>query len=141
MRVRHPSFTVGYRMTSGGRSICYIPDNELVGGPHETAPETAEAWRKRFINFCRGADVLVHDAMFTDDEHRTRMGWGHSTFQQTLDFAAEAEVKRLLFFHHAPERTDDELVEIVDQRREEAAARGLRLEVDAAAEGNEIALQ
>jgi phosphoribosyl 1,2-cyclic phosphodiesterase len=137
MRVRHPSFTVGYRMDSGGRSICYVPDNELVGGGHETA----KGWRERFLDFCRGTDVLIHDAMFTDEEHGTRMGWGHSTFQQTLDLAAEAGVKRLLFFHHAPERTDDELVEIVDQRREEAATRGLRLEVDAAAEGNEIALQ
>ena len=121
MRVRHPSFTVGYRLEAGGRSMCYIPDNELVGGSHETA----KGWRARLLQFCGGTDLLVHDAMFTDEEYRARTGWGHSTFQQALDLAAEAGVARLMFFHHAPERVDDKLAEIVDRRREEAATRGL----------------
>ena len=137
MRVRHPSFTVGYRLEAGGRSMCYIPDNELVGGSHETA----KGWRARLLQFCGGTDLLVHDAMFTDEEYRARTGWGHSTFQQALDLAAEAGVARLMFFHHAPERVDDKLAEIVDRRREEAATRGLSLDVDAAAEGAEILLQ
>ena len=137
MRVRHPSFAVGYRIAAGGRSICYIPDNELVGGSHETA----KGWREHLIEFCGGADLLVHDAMYTDEEYRARAGWGHSTFQQALDLAGEAGVRHLMFFHHAPERVDDELAEIVDRRREEAAARGMSLEIDAAAEGAEILLQ
>ena len=137
MRVRHPSFAVGYRLEAGGRSMCYIPDNELVGGDHETA----QGWRARLLQFCEGADILVHDAMFTDEEYRERTGWGHSTFQQALDLAAEAGVGRLMFFHHDPERVDDELAEIVDRRRGEAATRGLSLEVDAATEGAEILLQ
>ena len=137
MRVRHPSFAVGFRMEAEGRSFCYVPDNELVEGSHETA----KGWRERLLDFCGDTDLLIHDAMFTDEEYRVRAGWGHSTFQQTLDLAAEAGAKRLMFFHHAPERTDEALAEIVDRRREEAAARGLHLEVDAAAEGTEIALK
>ena len=137
IRVRHPSFTVGYRIEAGGRSMCYIPDNELVGGNHETA----KGWRARLLQFCGDTDLLVHDAMFTDEEYRARVGWGHSTFQQALDLAAEAGVARLMFFHHAPERVDDELGEIVERRREEAATRGLSPEVDAAAEGAKILLQ
>ena len=137
MRVRHPSFAVGYRLEAGGRSLCYIPDNELVGGNHETE----KGWRARLLEFCGGADLLVHDAMFTDPEYEARAGWGHSTFRHALDLAAEAGVARLMFFHHAPERTDESLTEIVDLRREEAAARGLSLQVDAAVEGSGILVQ
>jgi phosphoribosyl 1,2-cyclic phosphodiesterase len=135
MRVRHPSFAVGYRFTIGGRSLCYVPDNELVGGTYDVG----RGWRERLVRFCAGTDLLVHDAMFTDEEYPSRAGWGHSTFHQTLDLAAEAGVKRLLFFHHAPERTDVALAEIVDRMRDEAASRGLAMSMDAAAEGTEIA--
>lgn len=137
MRVRHPSFAVGYRLHTAGRSVCYIPDNELIGGPYDLG----RGWRERVVRFCADADLLVHDAMFTEDEYPSREGWGHSTFRQTLDLAAEAGVKRLLFFHHAPERTDEALSEIVDRMRDEAAARGISLPMDAAAEGTEIAFQ
>lgn len=137
MRVRHPSFAVGYRMTRADRSVCYVPDNELIGGTYDVGP----GWRERFIRFCAGCDLLVHGAMFTDEEYRSRVGWGHSTFRQTVDLAAEAGVRRLLFFHHAPDRTDTALAEIVDRMREEAASRGLSMTMDAAAEGTEIAFQ
>jgi phosphoribosyl 1,2-cyclic phosphodiesterase len=138
MRVRHPSFTVGYRLSAGGRSFCYIPDNELVGGDYPVG----RGWREQLVRFCGDADLLVHDAMFTEEEYAAnRKGWGHSTFKQSLDLAAEAGVKRLMFFHHAPERTDAALSEIVDRRREEAAARKLALEVDAADEGTEISFE
>jgi phosphoribosyl 1,2-cyclic phosphodiesterase len=138
MRVRHPSFAVGYRLTAAGRSVCYIPDNELMGGDYPVG----RGWRERLVRFCAGADLLVHDAMFTEEEYAaSRKGWGHSTFQQALDLAAEAGVKRLMFFHHAPERVDSALAEIVEQRREEAAARKLKLVVDAADEGTEISFE
>lgn len=137
MRVRHPSYAVGYRLQSGGRSVCYIPDNELVGGSYDVGP----GWRDRLVRFCGGADLLVHDAMFTDEEYPHRSGWGHSTFRQALDLAVEAGVEALLFFHHAPDRTDDALAEIVDRTREEAASRGLRMSLDAAAEGCGLSFQ
>lgn len=137
MRVRHPSFAVGYRLESAGRSICYVPDNELRGGHYDVGP----SWRERFVRFCGGADLLVHDAMFTDEEAASREGWGHSTFRQTLELAHEAGVKRLIYFHHAPERTDEALSDIVDRMRDEAASRGIKVPIDAAAEGTEIAFQ
>lgn len=138
IRVRHPSFTVGYRLDAGGHSVCYVPDNELVGGEYAVEP----GWRERLVRFCSGCDLLIHDAMFTDEEYRrSRTGWGHSTFGQATDLAAEAGARRLLFFHHAPERTDAALAAIVERQREEAASRGLGLHVDAADEGTEIAFE
>jgi phosphoribosyl 1,2-cyclic phosphodiesterase len=137
LRVRHPSFAVGYRLQAGDCSICYIPDNELIAGRFDLGRD----WRARLIRFCGHTDLLIHDAMFTEEEYPSRQGWGHSTFRQTLDLAADAGVKRLLFFHHAPDRTDTALAEIVDRMRDEAGSRGLSLALDAAAEGTEIAFQ
>jgi phosphoribosyl 1,2-cyclic phosphodiesterase len=134
MRVRHPSFTVGYRLDANGRRVCYIPDNELEGGMYGTGPD----WGKRLRAFIRGADVLFHDSMYTEEEYPNRVGWGHSTFRQTLELAIEAGVKRLVFFHHAPERTDEQLDAIVGAFREEVASRSLAIQVDAASEGTEI---
>ncbi|MGD2067477.1 MAG: MBL fold metallo-hydrolase [Gemmatimonadota bacterium] len=131
IRVRHPSFTVGYRIETGGRRVCFVPDDELVGGDHETS----EGWREKMVRFLHGSDLLLHDAMYTDEEYPARIGWGHSTFRQAMTLAAEAEVRKLLFFHHAPERTDAELERIVTRSREIAAEEGYHFEIDGAREG------
>jgi len=137
LRVRHPSFTVGYRLDAPGGTFCYVPDNELGGGEY---PLTA-GWKERFLAFLEGADVLFHDAMLTEEEYPSRTGWGHSTFGQAVDLAGEAGVDRLYFFHHAPERSDVELDEIVERFREDVDRRGLDLEVGAAFEGEDIRIE
>ncbi len=134
MRVQHPSFTVGYRVESQGRSITYVPDNELSGDAYGLDA----GWRNRLVELVGDSDVLIHDAMYTDEEYPKRIGWGHSTFNQAAELAHEAGVKKLLFFHHAPERDDSALWEIVLRQQDLVASRGWNLEVDAAAEGHEI---
>jgi len=134
MRVRHSTITFGYRIEGAGRSVVYIPDNELEGGPFPTPI----GWRDGIENFVRGADVLFHDAMFTNDEASSFQGWGHSTFEQALDLSLRAEVRKLYFFHHAPNRTDAELDALLERFRKEAADRGGDLSVHAAAEGSEF---
>ena len=131
MRVRHPSFTVGYKIEGFGKRICFIPDNELIGGEYEVS----EGWRERLVDFIDGADLLLHDAMYTEDEYPAKVGWGHSTFDQAMELADEAGVKKLLFFHHAPERTDVELEELVGEARESADRKGYTFAVDGAREG------
>ena len=137
LRVRHPSYVVGYRIEVGGRVVCFIPDNEVEGDGYEVG----EDWRARLVDFVHGADLLIHDSMYTDEEYPSRQGWGHSTFSQSIRLAEEGEVKKLLFFHHDPERSDDAIDEIVGRVRDEARARGSDLEVDAAAEGFDFSLQ
>lgn len=134
MRVRHQSNTLGYRIESEDRSIVFIPDNELEGGPFPTPA----GWREALVDFVKGADVLLHDAMFTAREAPRYRGWGHSTYEETLELAMEAEVRRLAFFHHAPIRVDDELDELVERYAGVAASRGADLIVGAAVEGGEI---
>ncbi len=136
LRVQHPSNVVGYRIEADGRAVCFVPDNEVEGDGYDTGPD----WRGALVDFVRGADVLVHDAMYTEEEYAERKGWGHSTFRQALRLAEEAEVGRLFFFHHDPERTDEEIDEIVGRVRDEALARGCALAMDAAAEGFDFPL-
>jgi len=137
MRMRHPSYTVGYRVEAFGRSVVFIPDNELVGGPFPTP----SGWRDKLEKFVGGADILIHDAMYTDAEYPRMEGWGHSTFSQTLELAERSGVKQVFFFHHAPERSDRELNHILQGYRNEVGERGLNLEVHAAFEGKQVLIE
>lgn len=137
-RVRHPADTYGYRIRSGSASVAYIPDNELVGASY---PVDGPDWYPGLVDFLDGADVLFHDAMFTDAEYSRVEGWGHSTFSQAVRLAEDAGVKRLYFFHHAPERTDADLLRILDEARADVDRRGSRLKLGVAAEGEDILVQ
>jgi phosphoribosyl 1,2-cyclic phosphodiesterase len=137
MRVRHPSVTLGYRLVmSDGSTLVYVTDDELTGGEYEVGPN----WRKRFVEFIGGADLLIHDSTYTPEELPRYTGWGHSTYAESVDLALEAGVKRLALFHHEPDHGDAALDEITDRARELAARSNGRLEVEAAAEGKQITL-
>jgi phosphoribosyl 1,2-cyclic phosphodiesterase len=133
MRVRHAEHTCGYRVRAGGASLAYVPDNELgesFGGE----------WYERLVAFLDGVDLLFHDAMFADEDYDRFRGWGHSTYGQAIRLAEDAGVRRLALFHHAPDRTDDELDAILDALRADLAARGSSLELIMAAEGEELSV-
>ena len=135
MGVRHPGGALAYRFTDRedeSRALVYVSDNELNPvALYEDRPD----WRRRFVEFTRGAAVLVHDTMYTADEYPSFVGWGHSTDEDAVELAIEAEVERLVLFHHRPERTDDAVDACVERCRALVAARGGRVEVLAAAEG------
>jgi phosphoribosyl 1,2-cyclic phosphodiesterase len=133
--VRHPGGALGYRFSAGNgeaRALVYVSDNELSQqAKYDDPPE----WRRKLVAFMHGASVLVHDTMYTAEEYRSFIGWGHSTHEQAVDLALEAGVKRLVLFHHRPERSDDEVDRCVENCRAVVARRGGALPVLAAAEG------
>jgi phosphoribosyl 1,2-cyclic phosphodiesterase len=123
---------VGAALNGHGRGLVYISDNEL----RPAAPyEFTATWRRDLVRFVHGARVLVHDAMFTAEEYAHHHGWGHSTYEDAVELALEAEVETLVLFHHKPERTDDEVDRRTDDCRTMAAHHGGSLRVVAAAEG------
>ena len=133
--VRHPGGAMGYRFSSGNghdRALVYISDNELSP---EARYDDPPGWREKLVNFAHGASVLVHDTMYTTEEYRSFVGWGHSTHEQAVELALEAKVERLVLFHHRPERSDEEVDHCVDVCRALVARRGGSLHVLAAAEG------
>ncbi|HEY0970623.1 MAG TPA: MBL fold metallo-hydrolase [Gemmatimonadales bacterium] len=136
--VRHPGGALGYRLAGGngwGGAVVYIPDNELDPAAAYAAPPD---WRARLVDFLHGADVLVHDAMYTAEEAAAHRGWGHSSALAAVELALEAGVRRLVLFHHHPERSDDEVDALLDVCRARAGRAGGALEVLAAAEGQQL---
>jgi phosphoribosyl 1,2-cyclic phosphodiesterase len=138
MRVRHPAVTLGYRLAMpGGASIVYVTDDELgPAGQYEVGPK----WRERFVKFIGGADLLIHDSMYTPEECTAHAGWGHSSYVEAVELARESGAKRLALFHHEPEHTDEATDVIAEQARDVAARSGCRTQVVAAAEGLKITL-
>lgn len=106
-RLNHPGGATGYRFRHAGHSLCVITDHEHGN------PEIDEAVER----FVLGADIMVYDAMYTDAEYPSRIGWGHSTWQKALDLAERAEVKVPVIMHHDPSRTDDALDAIGEEMR------------------------
>src|SRR5437870_4084556 len=139
MRLRHPGTTLGYRLTpaAGGPSMAYVTDNELGPGGHY---ETAASWRKDFVAFLGGVELLIHDAMYTPEELEEHRGWGHSTFEEAVALAGDAGVKRLVLFHHEPEHGDEAIDALLAAARRQARAKGLPAEVVAAQEGMTLTL-
>ena len=64
--------------------------------------------------------------------------YGHSRIEDAIETAQAAEVDRLVLFHHAPTRTDDELDAIVNRFRQMLTVQGSALQLLAAAEGMEL---
>ncbi|MDX1529910.1 MAG: MBL fold metallo-hydrolase [Rhodothermales bacterium] len=104
-RVNHPGKSFSYRIEHDDRAFVFAPDSEL--NPPEEEVRYAD-----FVEFCRGADVLCHDAQYRAAEVLDRRGWGHSAVEEAAALAVDAEADHLILFHHDPERTDPELDQI-----------------------------
>jgi phosphoribosyl 1,2-cyclic phosphodiesterase len=127
--VCHPGPTVGYRLTSPRGTLAYIPDHEpALGVPSFPA---AGIWTSGFA-IAKGADLLIHDGQYGSTEYPRHVGWGHSTIEHALAFAALAGVRHLVTFHHDPAHDDYDI-----DRLTAAATAALRPEfqVTAGAEG------
>jgi CheY-like chemotaxis protein len=106
MLLKHPGNCLGYRVDYHGRSFCYITDNELYPADSEFADED---FLRKLADFCRGANVMVHDCTYFDREYATKVHWGHSSLSEVCRLAHLAEVERLWIHHHDPEQKDDDI--------------------------------
>lgn len=124
----HPrNGVIFYRIEAGGHSLVYATDTEGFHGGDQ-----------RLVRFAQGADLLIHDAMYTGEKYTGSFvppqGWGHSTPEMALQIAEQAGVPRLCLFHHDP-MNDDAAIS-----RLEAAAQARLPGAFAAREGLEISL-
>jgi phosphoribosyl 1,2-cyclic phosphodiesterase len=115
MLLAHPGNCLGYRTTYGGRSICYITDNELF--PESSEYYSAE-YEARLLDFVRDADALIMDANYFDEEYESKTGWGHSSISQVARFASRSGAKTLYLFHHDHGHDDNDIDRKVDIARD-----------------------
>ncbi len=106
MLLSHPGNCLGYRVTYGGKSICYITDNELF---LPSSPEHNAHYVRSLVEFVQGTNILITDTTYTDEGYLSKVGWGHSCVGQVVEFAHAAGVGELDLFHHDPGDTDDDI--------------------------------
>ena len=107
---------MGYRISTSGESLAYLPDHEPVLGMKRLC--LPGEWTSGFA-LAQDVDLLLHDAQYTDEEYLSRVGWGHSSVNDAFDFAVMSQTKHLVPFHHDPEHSD----EFLDALFAEAAER------------------
>ncbi len=125
---RHPDGVLAYRVELDGQVVVFATDIEH-----------GETLDSSFLRFAEGADLLIHDAQYSEAEYRgdigpSRRGWGHSTWEQAVGVARAAGAAQLALFHHDPFRKDDAVAGI------EASARKLFPASFAAREGGLVRL-
>lgn len=113
----HPGPTVGYRIESKAGSLAYLPDHEPKMGA-ETWP-TDPNWISGYA-LCRDADLLIHDGQFSRALYAERVGWGHSSLFDALQFAEIARVRRFATFHYDPNDDDAEVDALISNAIQEA---------------------
>ena len=124
----HPDGVFVYKVEEGGKSLIYATDNEHFTCIHP-----------KFADFIRGADVLIYDTQFTDDEYsgktgRCRASWGHSTIEEAVKVARATDVGKLVMWHHDPYHDDAKIADMEKWAKERFA------NTEAAFEGMEIDL-
>lgn len=97
-------WTTAYRITADGKTVTYLSDVEYPSADEPSAEAVALA---------RDADLLIHDAMHSDQDYPSRRGWGHSPAHAGVVVAERARAKKLALFHHSPDATDAMIDEVV----------------------------
>src|SRR5207237_8011599 len=100
--------------------------------PHSPLPGHNAQMHKldrRHSEFLAGADLVIHDAQYTDKEYANHRGWGHSPMEYVSEIGQLAGVKQMAFSHHDPGRTDDALDQIVESIRSDLKEKGSLMHV------------
>jgi phosphoribosyl 1,2-cyclic phosphodiesterase len=121
--MNHPILCLGYRFEYKGKTIVTAYDNEPFRNLFPTDPAdpsydedaaregelVAKEENEKLLRFFLDADILIHDAQYTEKEYSGHLGWGHSSYERAVNWAHKSHVKNLVLFHHDPNRTDEQL--------------------------------
>lgn len=122
--LNHPDGATAYRIEYADRSLCYVTDTEHVPGQPD----------RNILGLIAGADLVIYDSTYTEEEFRCKIGWGHSTWEEGIRLCRAAEAQRLALFHHDPDH-DDAMVAAIERD-----AQAVWPEVFAAREGMTVTL-
>lgn len=105
--LNHTDPCYAYKISDGQTTVVYASDHEAIDN----------SVNRDFVNWARDCDILIHDAMYLDDEYRTRTGWGHSSYIMACRNAREIRPKQVILTHHEPLRSDSEIDRIQEELR------------------------
>ncbi|MEE9372307.1 MAG: MBL fold metallo-hydrolase [Saprospiraceae bacterium] len=97
----HPGAAYSFRIEREGKVAVFIYDIEH-----------GEKIDPGAVELAKDADLLVHEAQYTNQELKSRKGWGHSSYDQAIEVAKRAGVKELILTHHDPEHDDNFLLKM-----------------------------
>ncbi|MBN4066976.1 response regulator [Simkania negevensis] len=111
----HPGPTLGFKLISPDRTIIYVTDNEFLVGYHghpnkihKNSPLLVPY--EGFIDFCKGADFIVHEAQYFPEDYLKKVGWGHSSISNVTVLLKHTGIKRWVVTHHDPDHGDAALL-------------------------------
>lgn len=104
IKQNHPGGSFGYRIEDKEKIVVVCTDIE-----HGNSVSSD------IVEFCKNADLLVHDGQYTSEELQGHRGWGHSSYDQAIEVAERAGVKKLVITHHDPEHNDALLRQIEEE--------------------------
>jgi phosphoribosyl 1,2-cyclic phosphodiesterase len=107
--LNHPNGATGYRIDYDGKSVVYVTDTEHIPGKPD----------QNILGLIEGADMVIYDSTYTEEEFPEKIGWGHSTWNEGMKLCKAANVKQLAIFHHDPEHLDDFMDDIEVQAQKE----------------------
>ncbi|MDR0474100.1 MAG: MBL fold metallo-hydrolase [Treponema sp.] len=103
--LNHPLLCLGYRFEYQGKSVVTIYDHEF----YREKTEAAAVENAKIQSFIENADLVIHDSQYTSAEIKNHLGWGHSSYEEAFNMAVKLKIKKLIFFHHDPNRNDIQL--------------------------------
>ncbi|MDR3166977.1 MAG: MBL fold metallo-hydrolase [Treponema sp.] len=130
--LNHSILCLGYRFEYQGKSIVTAYDHEPFRNLFPTDPAeygynehiaregelAAQEENEKLLYFFAGADILIHDTQYTAREYAAgKQDWGHSSYEDAINAAIRAKVKKLIFFHHDTGRTDKQLTRLETKYR------------------------
>ena len=136
--LNHPALTLGYRLQADGATVVYACDHEPHSRMLATGDGDITGQDLRHAEFANRADLLIHDAQYTADEYKTKVGWGHSSVEYVVKLSRFAQVKRVALTHHDPLRDDDAIDRLVADVRTKLRQDSSSLDVFAAFEGQVV---
>jgi phosphoribosyl 1,2-cyclic phosphodiesterase len=129
--LNHTNGCLGFRFDFHGKTVVYCTDTEhKIGSKDENV-----------VRLAMGADLFIYDSMYTEQEYLNgKIGWGHSTYEEAIELARLAQVKKLIFFHHDPEHYDQFLDEKLCEWQEKSKNAHDSFEIEMATEGKQYQL-
>ncbi len=141
--LNHPVINFGYRIECAGKSVFFTGDHEPPYNIYETTDEEFSEYQqfvdekaRAIAHAMQGVDVLIADCSYTTQEYPAKKGWGHGTFDSSVEYARQAGSKLLFCTHHEPTRSDDALEAAFAQVLAAHPVRSGELDIRLAREGD-----